>query len=161
VSSTPGADGKAPVVVTTFDSSKFLNPQDVKQYLYKLTPKDEKGRSANTIGKLDIIWKTSMGERGRLQTSQLPRKVPTFPDIEVDVTSIPETIRLEEPFTLGISISNNTTNIVSLRLFFIKSKMGYVSYVGPSSLALGEIKPQQKKLLEIKVSCHPFFSLSL
>lgn len=154
-------DGKPPHVVTTFDSSKFLNPQDVKQYLYKLTPKDEKGRTANTIGKLDIIWKTTMGERGRLQTSQLPRKVPTYPDIEVDMTSSPEEIRLEEPFTLGISITNNTTSVVSLRLFFIKSKMGHMSYVGPSSLPLGEIRPQQKRLLDLKVFClwFPLFVL--
>jgi len=40
-----------------------------------LTGKDEKAKSSNTIGKIDILWRTSMGERGRLQTSQLPHKV--------------------------------------------------------------------------------------
>ena len=32
-------------------------------------------RTSTNIGKLDIVWKTTMGERGRLQTSQLSRKV--------------------------------------------------------------------------------------
>lgn len=30
---------------------------------------------ANVIGKLDIIWRSNLGERGRLQTSQLQRSV--------------------------------------------------------------------------------------
>jgi len=148
------------VVVTTFDSSRFLNPQDIKQYLFKLSPKDEKARTANSIGKLDILWKTTMGEKGRLQTSQLPRKPPTYSDVEVEITSIPKAVRLEEPFTLGLSVANNTSSIVSPKLFFTKSKMGYMSYVGPSTLTLGEIKPQQKKLIEIKVSYPPLSSSS-
>lgn len=32
-------------------------------------------RTANNIGKLDIVWRSNLGERGRLQTSQLPRVV--------------------------------------------------------------------------------------
>lgn len=31
--------------------------------------------NATNIGKLDIIWRSNMGERGRLQTSQLTRMV--------------------------------------------------------------------------------------
>ena len=30
---------------------------------------------ANVVGKLDIVWRTAFGERGRLQTSQLQRVV--------------------------------------------------------------------------------------
>jgi hypothetical protein len=35
---------------------------------------------AVSVGKLDITWRTSMGEMGRLQTSQLPRKVNVLAD---------------------------------------------------------------------------------
>jgi hypothetical protein len=54
---------------------------DTRQYLYCLTPKPELyGESkiikgVTNIGKLDIVWKTSMGEKGRLQTSPLQRVV--------------------------------------------------------------------------------------
>lgn len=30
---------------------------------------------ANTVGKLDIVWRSNLGEKGRLQTSQLQRLV--------------------------------------------------------------------------------------
>lgn len=54
---------------------------DTRQYLYCLKPKPEFAEKAGVIkgvtviGKLDIVWKTNLGERGRLQTSQLQRMV--------------------------------------------------------------------------------------
>lgn len=49
--------------------------------MYCLKPKPEFAEKAGVIkgvtviGKLDIVWKTNLGERGRLQTSQLQRMV--------------------------------------------------------------------------------------
>lgn len=57
---------------------------DTRQYLYCLKPKPEYAEKAGVIkgvtviGKLDIVWKTNLGERGRLQTSQLQRMVCPF-----------------------------------------------------------------------------------
>lgn len=62
---------------------------DTRQYLYCLKPKQEFAEKAGVIkgvtviGKLDIVWKTNLGERGRLQTSQLQRMVSPLPrDLE-------------------------------------------------------------------------------
>ena len=59
----------------------YMNPLDIQQYLYCLTPvpnvlNDPKVlKGVTNIGKLDIVWKTNMGEKGRLQTSPLQRVV--------------------------------------------------------------------------------------
>lgn len=59
----------------------YMNPLDVQQFLYCLTPvpdvlNDPKVlKGVTNIGKLDIVWKTNMGEKGRLQTSPLQRVV--------------------------------------------------------------------------------------
>lgn len=64
-----------------FGSVDYLRPLDTRQYLYCLAPKSEMYsetkilKGVTDIGKLDITWKTNMGERGRLQTSQLQRVV--------------------------------------------------------------------------------------
>ena len=64
-----------------FGRVNYMNPLDVRQYLYCLTPKPELHndpkylKGVTSIGKLDIVWKTSMGEKGRLQTSALQRVV--------------------------------------------------------------------------------------
>lgn len=70
-----------PLSVTTFGTRTYLQPMDTRQYLYCLKPKKEFAEKAGiikgvtVIGKLDIVWKTNLGERGRLQTSQLQRMV--------------------------------------------------------------------------------------
>ena len=58
--------------------NNMLDVDDSYQFLYRLTPKLEHARSATNIGKLDIIWRTALGDRGRLQTSQLQRQVIIF-----------------------------------------------------------------------------------
>ncbi len=66
---------------STFGKMSYLQPLDTRQYLYCLKPKPEFAEKAGVIkgvtviGKLDIVWKTNLGERGRLQTSQLQRMV--------------------------------------------------------------------------------------
>ena len=58
-----------------------MSPYDVRQYLYRLVPKAEVRSDARllrgvaNIGKLDIVWRSNMGEKGRLQTSALQRVV--------------------------------------------------------------------------------------
>ena len=65
--------------LSTFGNQSYLGHEDARSYLYKLVPKvpggDMASRTATAVGKLDIVWRTSMGEVGHLQTSQLPRKV--------------------------------------------------------------------------------------
>lgn len=71
----------SPVRECTFGRMSYLQPMDTRQYLYCLKPKAEYAEKAGVIkgvtviGKLDIVWKTNLGERGRLQTSQLQRMV--------------------------------------------------------------------------------------
>ena len=59
-----------------------MKPSEVWQYLYLLRIKPSCrlqafSDAASAMGKLDIVWKSSLGERGRLQTSQLQRAVST------------------------------------------------------------------------------------
>lgn len=53
----------------------MLSTECSHQFLYRLVPKSEQARLATNIGKLDIVWRSAMGEKGRLQTSQLQRQV--------------------------------------------------------------------------------------
>ncbi|CAG8599199.1 11840_t:CDS:1 [Cetraspora pellucida] len=128
-----------------FGNNSYLNPHDVRQYLYMLTPKsgieDRIARTSNALGKLDIVWRSNLGETGRLQTSQLSRKSPVLDDIELSVTTIPSLIQLEIPFKLGCRIRNRTTSTFKVSISAIKNKMGSVLLSGPSSEMLGELAP--------------------
>lgn len=67
-------------------SMALLQPQDMRQYVYILTPKQREfipavhaPGSIIPLGRLDISWRSSFGEPGRLLTSTLSRRIPIVP----------------------------------------------------------------------------------
>ncbi|KAF5358522.1 hypothetical protein D9756_001759 [Leucocoprinus leucothites] len=66
-------------------SIALMNPQDIRQYVFILSPTSESALrplavhtpgSIYPLGKLNIIWRSSYGEPGRLLTSTLTRRIP-------------------------------------------------------------------------------------
>ncbi|KAE9407057.1 DUF974-domain-containing protein [Gymnopus androsaceus JB14] len=67
-------------------STALMQPQDMRQYIYILTPKSTSLEpvvhipgSIIPLGRLDISWRSSYGEPGRLLTSMLTRRIPLPP----------------------------------------------------------------------------------
>lgn len=58
-----------------------LNTMESRQYLFMLKPKQNARlnpaliKAITSIGKLDIVWVSGIGEKGHIQTSQLERTV--------------------------------------------------------------------------------------
>lgn len=134
----------------TVFGNHFIHPKDTRQYLYMLSPKDANNdrisRTTNALGKLDIVWRTNMGDLGRLQTSQLTRKAPMLEDLEVQpfwLSEGPVKVVLEHPFKLGIRIKNHANANMKLVLSAVKTKMGSVLLSGLSSRQLGEVGANQ------------------
>ena len=68
------------------ESMALMQPQDMRQYVYILTPKNielfppvHTPGSIIPLGRLDISWRSSFGEPGRLLTSMLSRRIPLAP----------------------------------------------------------------------------------
>ncbi|KAF4604062.1 hypothetical protein EYR40_001245 [Pleurotus pulmonarius] len=64
-------------------SMALMQPQDMRQYIYILTPTTvplastlPTPGSTMPLGRLDISWRSSFGEPGRLLTSMLSRRIP-------------------------------------------------------------------------------------
>jgi hypothetical protein len=49
-----------------------------------------------------------MGDRGRLQTSQLQRMAPNHGDVRFNVDTIPSIVRINQAFKLTCCIINNS-----------------------------------------------------
>ncbi|KAJ3036052.1 hypothetical protein HDV00_003099 [Rhizophlyctis rosea] len=136
-----------PQTTSVFGSTNYLNPQDTRQYLYMLRPKtphDPLARTTPTLGKLDIIWRTQLGQTGRLQTSQLSRKVPPLDPYEITVTRMPQIVQAELPFTVSCRIRNNSASErLHISIAGVKSKMSSVLLSGPSEKQLGVVEAQE------------------
>ena len=69
------------VCSSVFGRVNSMGPSEVRQYLYCLRPRPDVSadvrqmKNVTLIGKLDIVWRSNMAERGRLQTSPLQRMV--------------------------------------------------------------------------------------
>lgn len=109
--------------VSTFMGQEYLKPKDTRQYLYQLSVKtsDQKNWGQNispAIGKLDIVWKTGLGERGRLQTSQLQRPSVHESDIHVGVVKIPGEVVAMQSFDMICRITNCSERSKNLKVSF-------------------------------------------
>ncbi|XP_012946357.1 trafficking protein particle complex subunit 13 [Aplysia californica] len=138
-----GKEGSHPV----FGTMDCLSPKDTRQYLYCLSPRPELYsdtrllKGVTNIGKLDIVWKTTMGERGRLQTSQLQRVAPGYGDIRLTVESVPDTIALETTFDLVCRITNCCERTMDLTLVLqnVGQQSAGLLWCGVSGRQLGKL----------------------
>lgn len=81
----PDLDGNGQTSIFS-GSMALMQPQDMRQYLYVLTPKvpnlSPSGPAPGStipLGRLDISWRSNFGEPGRLLTSMLSRRIPLPP----------------------------------------------------------------------------------
>merc|ERR1712223_336242 len=151
--------GNAQAEKHVFGRYNYLQPQDSRQYLFCLTPKNElksnykQLRGATNIGKMDIIWRTNMGDRGRLQTSQLQRMTPNHGDVRFNVESIPSIVRVNEAFKLTCTIMNNSDRTLDLELSLESVNKPKTLWTGSTSRKLGLIEPSGSP--EIVLECVP------
>lgn len=123
----------------------FLDTGCSRQYLYCLKPqltllKDPKMmHNATNIGKLDIVWRSNLGERGRLQTSQLQRVAPEYGDLRVTIQDIPVNVHLEQPVNLNCHIINTSERNMDLMLSLESSDT--IAWCGISDTTIGSLKP--------------------
>uniref|UniRef100_A0A6I8PCZ9 Trafficking protein particle complex subunit 13 n=1 Tax=Ornithorhynchus anatinus TaxID=9258 RepID=A0A6I8PCZ9_ORNAN len=132
--------------VSTFGARTYLQPSDTRQYLYCLKPKQEFAEKAGVIkgvtviGKLDIVWKTNLGERGRLQTSQLQRMAPGYGDVRLSLETVPDTVTLEEPFHITCKITN-CSGERTMDLVLEMCNTQSIHWCGVSGRQLGKLSP--------------------
>ncbi|XP_059438557.1 uncharacterized protein LOC132171290 isoform X2 [Corylus avellana] len=85
----------------------------IHNYLYQLKVSSHgsaqmKVEGSNILGKLQITWRTNLGEPGRLQTQQILGTPVTRSDIDLHVVEVPSIIKLERPFSLHLKLTNQT-----------------------------------------------------
>lgn len=141
----------------TVQNLSYLNPFDTRQYLYMLKLKPENMKHSLTervaaIGKLDIVWKSNLGERGRLQTSQLQRAYTQHKDLVVEVLQVEGKCVEMEPLTVRCSLRNLSDVTKTVTLSF-DSEQTNVMWLDVSGLQNEKVPP--KELKEFSVSLLP------
>ena len=142
-------NSKSKSSITMHIFKSYLIPQDTRQYLYLLVPKKDVEftilKTTPSLGKLDITWSTQLGSTGRLQTSQLQRKIPSMDAFELSVLSQPSEIQVETPFKVHCRLKNNlASDPLRLVLAFDLSKMTHVMAIGSLECQFGQLQGQEQ-----------------
>ncbi|KAI3741151.1 hypothetical protein L1987_58818 [Smallanthus sonchifolius] len=82
----------------------------IYNYLYalKMSSAPTKVEGSNVLGKLQITWRTNLGESGRLQTQYIVGNPITRKEIDLKAVKMPSVIILEKPFLVHLSLTNLT-----------------------------------------------------
>ncbi|XP_056639253.1 trafficking protein particle complex subunit 13 [Diorhabda carinulata] len=137
-----------------FGKMTMLKPQAICQFLYCLTPNEKLASDlrllsgATNIGKLDIVWRSNLGERGRLQTSQLQRMSPEYGDIRMTIIELPNFVSLEKLFTFKCKLINNCERTVDLMIYL--ENIEGIAWCDISGRKLEPLLPLSHTVLEFK-----------
>ncbi|KAJ6606590.1 hypothetical protein DFH09DRAFT_1120715 [Mycena vulgaris] len=90
-------------------STALMQPQDMRQYIYILSrkvttlfPVVQAPGSIIALGRLDISWRSSYGEPGRLLTSMLSRRIPLLPaPVQQPVSALPPYLKRNATSSAG------------------------------------------------------------
>lgn len=132
---------------SVFGDMTLLQPQESCQYLYCLTPRENISvdikmlAAAKNIGKLDIVWRSNLGEKGRLQTSQLQRMTPDYGDIRLIYEQLPNKVNVEKPFDIKCKIINASDRTLDLVLKLRSQQNSSLLWCGISNRKLGPLEP--------------------
>uniref|UniRef100_A0AC34R6R2 Trafficking protein particle complex subunit 13 n=2 Tax=Panagrolaimus sp. JU765 TaxID=591449 RepID=A0AC34R6R2_9BILA len=126
----------------------YLQPKAVRQYLFCLSPLTLDSsltnyRGVSSIGKLDMCWRSTMGEKGRLQTSSLQRMAPGYGDLRLSIEQIPGMVSLLQPFVVTCKLYNCCERSLDLVLSFDGSLQSDVVYCSTSGQHLGQVAPSK------------------
>ncbi|XP_074602253.1 trafficking protein particle complex subunit 13 [Brevipalpus obovatus] len=150
-----------------FGEINRFNPGESRQYLFGLTPKPKVQSdikllaSVTNIGKLDIVWITSIGVNGRLQTSVLERMSPGYNGIRLTVEGIPSQVCLEKKFNIVFRLTNYCEYTVEPAVHFDnKSENQPILWLGVSGKTTKKINPFefqdfQLTAYPVKTGLHP------
>uniref|UniRef100_A0A1S3ZVF2 Trafficking protein particle complex subunit 13-like n=1 Tax=Nicotiana tabacum TaxID=4097 RepID=A0A1S3ZVF2_TOBAC len=89
----------------------------VHNFLYQLKLSSDgsslpKVEGSNVLGKLQITWRTNLGEPGRLQPQQILGSPIARKDIELRAVEVPSIIMLEKPFVVRLNLANQTDRLL-------------------------------------------------
>jgi hypothetical protein len=151
-----GSEGEGGGAERIYGVEAHLGPGDVRQYLYKLTPKsgvfDPHEKKMEDLGRLEMSWKTSMGEPGRLHSlvNLMQWKLPPKQLVCLTPSRVPNSVESQVPFTIEWEVDNRSGRPMELNFdtSMTHGLMGPILPLGQCTYPLGLVQPGAKHKIE-------------
>jgi len=105
-------------------------------------------------GRMEVVWKSSMGEAGRLQSNTVQRKLPVVRGVEIHLISAPSEVHLETPFEIVISVANTSSSEMQLQLMastMLPPAPAAIVVEGVCTRNLGTFRPNSSQSVTIRM----------
>ena len=105
-------------------------------------------------GRMEVVWKSSMGEAGRLQSNTVQRKLPVVRGVEIHLISAPSEVHLETPFEIVISVANTSASEMQLQLMastMLPPAPAAIVVEGVCTRNLGTFRPNSSQSVTIRM----------
>ncbi|XP_037711733.1 probable trafficking protein particle complex subunit 13 homolog isoform X1 [Drosophila subpulchrella] len=128
---------------SVFTVKHMLQPNNSCQFLYCIKPRGDIAkdidtlRQFNNVGKLDIVWRSNLGEKGRLQTSQLQRLPFECKTLRLEVLDAKNTIKIGTIFTFNCRVTNTSEQAMKLNVRLVAKFSPDSQYTGCADFMLG------------------------
>jgi len=139
---------ESPTTTPYASSIVYMKPATARQYLFMLAPKGDPKTTSTVIGQLDIVWRSTFGEIGRIKSIPLQKKVSTD-EVELTLTNVPQHIKLEQPFVVTLQITNRGPKFIQPQLVVLKNVMDGLLVNGHLEQDLGDLSPNTSNTLRL------------
>ena len=132
----------------------YLKPDQVLQLIHRITVKPgcaDAAQAATDLGRLEIKWKTALGEPGCILSQPVVRKLPTQKEVQLEIRGAPPELELGEPFLATCVVTNRTARPMSLQLQFRRDLMVGVFVSDLAFQNLGEVGANASKSCTVEL----------
>jgi len=140
----------------SFGSLAHLKGGDTQQYMFRLRGKVPPAqlRQVTTLGRMEVVWTSAMGEAGRLQSNTVQRKLPAARGVEIHLLSAPSEVELETPFEITCSVTNTSSSEMQLQLtaaMMLPPATAAIVVDGVCTRNLGTFRPHSSQSITIRL----------
>eukprot|EP00730_Choanoeca_flexa_P019226 TRINITY_DN9385_c0_g1_i5.p1 TRINITY_DN9385_c0_g1~~TRINITY_DN9385_c0_g1_i5.p1 ORF type:complete len:174 (+),score=16.22 TRINITY_DN9385_c0_g1_i5:94-615(+) len=123
-------------------------------------------RTTVAIGKIDVVWRSQLGGRGHIKTSQVLRKTPQYNDVHLEPIDLPKQVMVGQVFAVKMAVVNFGSKPQTLTIRHLTGKNPSFILQGLQAVVLPQI-PQhgetdiQLEFLALRPGCHGITNLTV
>lgn len=118
----------------------LLPGQSSRSFLFRLVELKAASKHVLDLGRLQLRWRSLIGESGRLKSSNVSRtSKPLSREIDLTILDAPARVAVERPFTVSAQARNGSNAPALLVVQLLKDRMGTLLPYGPSIRQLGVV----------------------
>ncbi|OQV21332.1 putative Trafficking protein particle complex subunit 13 [Hypsibius exemplaris] len=129
------------------DFRDYLGPSDSRQFVFRIPLKD-RTRTADNLksnvspGRVEILWRTRMGDVGKVTTSPLTRAVPDARDVFVTLSQRPARVQLHKVFRVTVTVFSLCNRVLDFTIKLVDNPLERsFLWCGVSGRKVGIIQP--------------------